>query len=146
MNMSFSEWTFIAIAVVYTITVFSIIGVVISENRNPVKSLAWITVLLLLPVIGLVLYAFFGRSMKSKRLISNKNKKKLQRIEPFKIIDEEQLPLSVECRQEIRLAKSLTGARYFPGNEVEVFTDCNKLFSRFKQDIAGAKNFIQLSG
>ena len=90
MNMSFSEWTFIAIAVVYTITVFSIIGVVISENRNPVKSLAWITVLLLLPVIGLVLYAFFGRSMKSKRLISNKNKKKLQRIERFKIIDEEQ--------------------------------------------------------
>lgn len=144
MNMSFSEWTFIAIAVVYTITVFSIIGVVISENRNPVKSLAWITVLLLLPVIGLVLYAFFGRSMKSKRLISNKNKKKLQRIEPFKIIDEEQLPLSVECRQEIRLAKSLTGARYFPGNEVEVFTDCNKLFSRFKQDIAGAKNFIHI--
>lgn len=144
MNMSFSEWVIAAIIVIYAITVFSIIGVVISENRNPVKSLAWIVVLLLLPVIGVGLYAFFGRSMKSKRLISNKNKKKLQRIEPFRIIDETQLPLSLECQQGIRLAMSLTGAKYFPGNSVDVFTDCCKLFEQFKCDISSAKSYIHI--
>ena len=142
--MSIQEWSLTVFAVIYIITVFSIIGVVISENRNPVKSLAWITVLLLLPVIGVGLYVFFGRSLKSKRLISNKNKKKLRRMEPYKIIDETQLPLSLECRQEIKLAMSLTGARYFPGNDIEIFTDCGKLFEQFKRDIANAKKYINI--
>ena len=47
--------------IAYGITVISIVGIVLSENRNPVKSLAWITVLLLFPVGGLVLYLFFGQ-------------------------------------------------------------------------------------
>lgn len=142
--MSISEWIFTIFAVVYLITVLSIIGVIISENRNPVKSLAWITVLLLLPVVGVGLYMFFGRSMKSKRLISNKNKKRLLRIEPYKIIDETKLPLSLECQQGIRLAMSLTGARYFPGNHINIFTDCSKLFEQFKIDIANAKSYINI--
>ncbi len=142
--MSIQEWSLTVFVVIYIITVFSIIGVVVSENRNPVKSLAWITVLLLLPVIGVGLYVFFGRSLKSKRLISNKNKKKLRRMEPYKIIDETRLPLSLECKQEIKLATSLTGARYFPGNDIEIFTDCNKLFEQFKRDIASARKYINI--
>ena len=51
--------------IAYAATILSIIIIVISENRNPVKSLAWITVLLLLPVAGLVLYAFFGRNLRT---------------------------------------------------------------------------------
>lgn len=144
MGMSVQEWSLTVFAVAYIVTVFSIIGVVVSENRNPVKSLAWITVLLLLPIIGVGLYVFFGRSLKSKRLISNKNKKKLRRMEPFRIIDETKLPLSLECRQEIKLAMSLTGARYFPGNDVEIFTNCNKLFDQFKHDISNAKSYINI--
>ncbi len=144
MNVSISELAFIVFAVIYFITVLSIIGVVISENRNPVKSLAWITVLLLLPIIGLGLYAFFGRSMRSKRLISKKNKKKLRKIEPFRIIDETRLPLSRESQQEIRLAMSLTGARYFPANKIDVYTDCGKLFEQFKRDISAAKHYIHI--
>ena len=48
---------------VYVVTVVGTVGVIIGENRNPVKSLAWVTVLLLLPALGLVLYFLFGRSM-----------------------------------------------------------------------------------
>ncbi|MDE6643599.1 MAG: PLDc N-terminal domain-containing protein, partial [Muribaculaceae bacterium] len=38
------------------ITTIIVVVVVISENRNPVRSLAWVTVLLVAPVIGLFLY------------------------------------------------------------------------------------------
>ena len=58
-NMSWIYWGLFAI---YSITTVGIIGVVISENRNPVKSLAWITILLLFPLVGIILYIFFGRS------------------------------------------------------------------------------------
>ena len=63
--------------ILYGITAVAIVGVVVSENRNPVKTLAWITVLVLLPVAGIVLYIFFGRSLKHVRMISRKKRRKL---------------------------------------------------------------------
>ena len=50
-----SEWFYTIVIVAYLVTVLSIIAVVISENRNPVKSLAWVTAMLFLPVVGMVL-------------------------------------------------------------------------------------------
>ena len=61
-NMSWVYYTFICI---YAATTITIIGVILSENRNPVKSLAWVTVLFLLPIAGIILYLFFGRSIKT---------------------------------------------------------------------------------
>ena len=49
----------------YALTILSVIAVVVSENRNPVKSLAWVTVLLVVPVVGLVLYIVFGRNIQN---------------------------------------------------------------------------------
>ena len=48
--------------VLYFLTVLTVIIVVLSENRNPVKSMAWVLVLVLLPVVGLVIYLIFGRN------------------------------------------------------------------------------------
>ena len=53
------SWVFWLLNIAYAVTVLSIVGVVLSENRNPVKSLGWVTVLLLFPVGGLILYIFF---------------------------------------------------------------------------------------
>ncbi|HQP81321.1 MAG TPA: PLDc N-terminal domain-containing protein, partial [Paludibacteraceae bacterium] len=38
--------------------IVSVIGVILLENRNPLNSLTWILILILLPVIGLILYFF----------------------------------------------------------------------------------------
>ena len=70
--------------ILYGITAVAIIGVVVSENRNPVKTLAWITVLVLLPVVGIVLYIFFGRSLRHVRMISRKKRLKLTNREDIK--------------------------------------------------------------
>lgn len=139
-----SEWVYTIIIVAYLATVLSIIAVVISENRNPVKSLAWVTAMLFLPVIGMVIYAFFGRNLKSKHLISRKNKRKLRRHETFKIIDETKLNLNEADRQQVRLAKSLCGAAYFPGNKIDIFTDGKSMFDTLKKDILTAKKYIHL--
>ena len=70
--------------ILYGITAVAIVGVVVSENRNPVKTLAWITVLVLLPVAGIVLYIFFGRSLKHVRMISRKKRRKLIKRDDIK--------------------------------------------------------------
>jgi cardiolipin synthase len=140
----YMNWVYAIILIAYIVTVLGIIAVVVSENRNPVKSLAWVTAVLLLPLIGMILYAFFGRSLKSKLLISKNNKRKLQRREMFKGIDENTLNLSSESKQEIRLAKSLSGASYFPGNKIDIFTNGKDKFDALKADLNNAKSYIHL--
>mgnify|MGYP002519398864 CR=1 FL=1 len=40
----------------------------IMRRQDPVKTLTWVTVLILLPYFGLVLYFFFGMHYRKKRL------------------------------------------------------------------------------
>ena len=139
-----SEWFYTIVIVAYLVTVLSIIAVVISENRNPVKSLAWVTAMLFLPVVGMVLYAFFGRNLKNKHLISRKKKLRLRNREHFRLIEESSLDLSDASRQQIRLARSLTGATFFPGNKISIFTDGKEKFEVLKKDIINARHYIHL--
>ncbi len=61
----------------YTLTVAGVILVIISENRNPLKSMPWLIVLLLAPVVGLVCYFFFGHNLSRRRSISRRMRKQL---------------------------------------------------------------------
>ena len=56
--------------VLYTITILGIVVVIITDNRNPLKTLPWIIVLLLAPVVGLVFYFLFGQNLSNKSIIS----------------------------------------------------------------------------
>ncbi len=114
------SWVYWSLTVIYAITVVSIIAVVVSENRNPVKSLAWVTVLMLLPVMGVILYIFFGRSIKNTRMISRRNRRRLKKNTPVQNIDIERLPLSAESKQQIVLARSLTASPLYTTDTVEI--------------------------
>lgn len=129
--------------IAYGITVISIVGIVLSENRNPVKSLAWITVLLLFPVGGLVLYLFFGRSIKNTHMISRRNKRKLRQGESTvtTVIPENYTP---EMRQLTELGRSLCGATFYPDNRVEVYSYGRDKFEALFNDIRGAEEYIHL--
>ena len=59
--------------IILLLAVLSIVTMVIAENRHPVRTLAWIVALVCLPGIGLVLYFFFGRDNRGKRLISDED-------------------------------------------------------------------------
>lgn len=139
-----NPWLYWSLMIVYIVTILSIVGVILSENRNPVKSLAWVTVLLLLPMVGLVLYIFFGRNIKNKHMISRRKKRRLRRqgMQALHV----PLPgwLSPESRQQIRLARSMSGAPYFPGNSVELFTTGREKFDSLLADIRNAREYIHL--
>lgn len=129
--------------IAYGITVISIVGIVLSENRNPVKSLAWITVLLLFPVGGLVLYLFFGRSIKNTHMISRRNKRKLRQGESTvtTVIPEN---YTHEMRQLTELGRSLCGATFYPDNRVEVYSYGRDKFEALFNDIRAAEEYIHL--
>ena len=56
----------------YTITILGLVAVIILENRNPLKTIPWVIVLLLAPGIGLIFYFFFGQDNRKQRIISHR--------------------------------------------------------------------------
>lgn len=138
------NWIYLIAVAVYSVSILSAIYVVITENRNPVRSLAWVTVLFFLPIIGFVLYLFFGRSIRNKKIISKRLKRKLLRKERSKQADFSKLQLSKESLQQIRLGHALTGAIYYPGNDIEIFTDGKSMFDTFKNDLRQAQKSINI--
>lgn len=138
---SWLYWVFLSL---YALTVLSIIAVVLSENRNPVKSLAWVTVLILFPFGGLILYLFFGRSIKNTHVLSRRNRKRLRGLE--QISESSNIPrsLSPECRRMVSLARSLTGAGIYEDNRVEIFTGADAKLPTLERDLRAAKKYINL--
>ncbi len=140
----YADFAYDLLMVLYAVSIVASIIVIISENRNPVKSLAWVTVLILLPAVGLVLYLFFGRSLKGHFLISRKSQRKLlSKREPMQV-DVDLLPFNDVSRQQISLVNNLTGAQYFTGNHIDVFTQGKDKFKALKRDLEAATDHIHL--
>ncbi len=131
-------------SVLYIITIVVTIGVILSENRNPVKSLAWVTVLILLPVAGFVLYLFFGRSLKGVRMISRRNRKRLRAVHHFAPVNIDRLPLSEENRQLVKLVNNLVEPHYFSHNHIDIFTQGKPKFEQLMADLRAATRYIDL--
>lgn len=143
-SISQNPWVYYSYIVVYGLTVLVILGVIVSENRNPVRTLAWVCVLLLLPMVGIALYLFFGRSIKNKRMISRRDRRRLKRAERYRPVDAARLGLGCDTQQHIALARSLTGAVLYPARKVTIFTNGASKFAALASDIAAAKQYINL--
>ena len=55
----FNEIFTVAFNLLYFIIIIGTIMIVVLDNRNPVKTMAWVLVLFFLPIVGLVFYFFF---------------------------------------------------------------------------------------
>ena len=131
--------------VLYFLTVLTVIIVVLSENRNPVKSMAWVLVLVLLPVVGLVIYLIFGRNLKGISLISRSHLRELRHMHNPPEYDHEAVAgLSEESQQLISLASKLSRPHLFVGNNIEVFTTGKEKFEALMRDLRAARQYIHV--
>lgn len=140
-----SPWLYYTLMTVYALSVLTVIIVILSENRSPVKSLAWVTVLLVMPVVGLALYIFFGRNIQQKRLISRRNLRKLRRTETSRRnTDFRRLNLSPQSVQLVKLTHTLAGAVYHEGNSATVFNHASAKIDALIADIDSAADYVNL--
>ncbi|MDE6864710.1 MAG: PLDc N-terminal domain-containing protein, partial [Alistipes sp.] len=63
--------------IIYSLAVVGTIVVIVTDNRNPLKTVPWIIVLLLAPVVGLVCYFFFGQNLSKQRIISRRTRRRV---------------------------------------------------------------------
>ena len=139
-----SDWIYNILYLIYLLLIASSILVVISENRNATKSLAWILALIFLPVIGLILYLFFGQSLRNERMISRQNREKLHADNKPTEVDVDKLPLSDNCVQLLKMCNQFVGVSYYPGNDVRMYIRGHDKFEDLLDDLRNARQFIHI--
>ena len=138
------NWLYVSLTAIYALFITSVIIVILGENRNPVKSLAWVTILVLLPAVGLILYFFFGRNIKNKRMITRRKKRRLKRTIEQPEYTKDPKNLSATAERISQLTSALTGLPVFSGNQVEIFSDGYAKFESLKNDLRNAEHSINL--
>lgn len=137
-------WIVSIVNIAYAITIISCIIVVLKENRNPIRSLSWVIALIFLPVVGLVFYLFFGRSLKGEHMISRHNKRRMiSRMAP-RHVNLANLNLPAADKNLIKLARNLSSSFYTVNNHIEIFTTGAEKFENLKRDLRNARKSIYL--
>ena len=130
----------------YLYTLVTIISVLLLENRNPVKSISWVLVLLFLPVLGMWLYLLFGQDYRKKKIISKKSLRR-QSDRQIAAFDVETVDLPDIEKQQINLIKLLYNngeAVGYANNKIEVFTNGKYTFDVLFEAIQNAKDHIHI--
>lgn len=143
-TVELASWLAYLIVALYVVIVIAAVVVVLRENRNPIRAMAWVIALIFLPGVGLIFYLFFGRSLKGLHMISRHNKRKLMHRQTPKKVDFNSLDISPEHKSIVKLAHNLCRAPFSTNNEIEIFTDGPSKFDALKRDLENAKSFILL--
>lgn len=130
--------------VLYSLTIIGLVLLILLENRNPLKTIPWVLVLIFVPGVGLVVYYFFGRDNRRLRIISRRTYRQFFK----KIKTKKTIPNITEIPENYRpLAYLLNNSNYsaiFTGSKISVFTCGKAKFDSLVEDIAGAKHHINL--
>jgi cardiolipin synthase A/B len=70
---------------IYIITVIFTVVLVIQQKGDPLKTISWLLVIILLPYIGVVLYFFFGKNYRKEKIFSRKELSDLEHIKNLSI-------------------------------------------------------------
>ncbi len=128
----------------YTITILGLVLVIIAENRNPLKTIPWVVVLLLAPGVGLVFYFFFGQDNRKQRVISRRTYKRIMKgaqegklPQDFCVVPETYKPLS-------RLLSNSNRSSLLYGTQITVYTNGTDKYKALLEEIEKARHHIHI--
>ena len=130
--------------VLFLIIWMGTIFVVISENRNPVKTLAWVMVLVFLPIVGFILYLFFGMDMRKERIISKRSLSRLLKEPLLNYKDYVETSVPAPYEKLVNMMRHTGQAYLLGGNHTELFTDFPSLLLDMLASIAKARHHIHV--
>jgi len=120
---------------------------VFAEHRNPSSTWAWLLVLYFIPLLGFILYLFFGQDLRKRHLFRAKQQEDQKEIARYQAenIDAGVL-VSERIRKRyndmVRMLLESSNAVITDRNEVDLFTDGNDKFAALMADLEQAKDYI----
>ena len=139
--MIYIHWLLLAI---YVLAVVGTMITVLMDNRQPAKTMAWMLVLVFLPLVGIILYFFFGQNTRKEKMISQNSLDQLTKRSMLEFAEQKNLVLPQQHEKLIKLFASQNWALPFKDNEIDIYTDGYQFFHALLRDMAKAKHHIHI--
>ncbi|TDF93892.1 cardiolipin synthase [Paenibacillus piri] len=130
--------------------IFQIITILLHEFRYPSKTVAWLVILFIFPVIGFIMYYFLAKEytqhkkVRRKRLRSTPNPLYEGRIYSAAQPDGEGKPQDPICNEPrlFALLNNIPSSSFTLQNEVTVLTNADKAYEAILEALEKAKSYI----
>ena len=139
--MIYVHWIVLA---AYTVIAVVAMITVLMEHRQPAKTIAWVLVLSFLPLVGIILYFFFGRRTRKNHNIWKKSLDQLTKRSMIEFAEQKQLELPEDNKKLIQLFMNQNLALPFKNNTAEVYISGYEFFPALLAAISKAKHHIHI--
>ena len=139
--MIYVHWAFLA---VYVVVIIIVMVRVLMDNRQPAKTMAWMLVLTFIPMLGIILYFFFGQTTRKERKIWQYSMDQLTKHSMLEFVEQKRLHLPNEYRELIKLFMNQNWVLPFKNNETEIYTSGYEFFPSLLMEIGKAEHHIHL--
>ncbi len=139
--MSYLSWIFYPI---YAIITLGALLAVLMDHRQPAKTVAWVLVLVFLPVVGIVIYFFFGQNTRKERFISQRSLDQLTKRSMLEFAEQKNLKIPADQGALIKLFTNQNWSFPFKDNEVDIYTNGYDFFHMLLRDIGKAKSHVHI--
>ena len=134
----------VIIITVYVLLVLASMAAVMLDNRQPVKTIAWLMVIFMIPVVGLLLYYFFGQNIRREHILSLKSRELLSHSEMSYYVRHASYDVPPAYVPVMQMMKKISSSVPFPGNQLRFYSEGADFFIDLLKDIASAKHHIHL--
>lgn len=136
------------ISIFQTLTVITIGLAIFMENRNPSSTMAWMLVLALLPVVGLVLYFLLGQNYFKRRKFDKKaeeDRKSFERIDHNGNLLPRDLSQFTPGQQRLlQMSQRLARTPFSMATRTRVLTNGEETFSTLLKELKKARHHIHM--
>ena len=130
--------------ILYCVTILGLVLVIITENRNPLKTIPWVIVLLLAPGIGLLFYFFFGQDNRKQRIISRRTYKRIMKRPQEGKLPQDSFSVPAPYQPLVTLLTNSNQSSLLYGSDITIYTNGADKFHDLLQEIAKATHHIHI--
>ena len=149
------NWSVIVVyagVILYFLTILTIVFNIVMENRNPVRTLAWVVVVLMVPFLGMIFYIYFGVNYRKSKMFSMKglgdmkwlqymSEDQKQRLKKAELLKKEDMK---EVRKLMTLLLNNSKALLTRYNKVDVLNNGKETFPAIFTALSKARRYIHL--
>ncbi len=138
--------TVLAVTSILAVVILHVVATlhVLLDNRQPDKTMAWMMVIIFLPVVGLLFYFFFGINYRRERIISQRSMDQLTKHSMLEFVGQQDLHVAEDYRQLVDLFVNQSFSLPFKDNNIDIITEGSTFFDRLLDDIQRARHHIHL--
>ena len=138
----------IILTTIYLINFILVIDLIFRGKRNIDNTLTWIVILVLVPPVGFILDAMFGRSIAKNNMFRVKEKEdkviKNKILESYVEIESNLDPYLDENKDIIYTLANSNNAHFTADNDVEIYPESNMFFNSLLEELKKAEEYINI--